>query len=435
MGEGSGGVVWFGAPGFVQRRVDDSGDELIIEIETVPTLVGCWSCGVVARSKDRRWVTLRDAPAGDRPVVIRWRKRVWACPDPDCAVKTWTEQRPEFATARHAMTRRAERWVCARVRSLEGTPTSCGRRLGVTWATAWAAVERHGGPLVDDAQRIGPTVQVGFDETVMSPARRRRRRLFITAAVDVTTGQILDVFEGRNANDLKGWLASRPGWWRNGIEVVSVDPHEGYRSAITASGLLDDAVIVVDPFHIVRLANAAVTKSRQRVQQATVGHRGWNGDPLYGVRKLLLMAAEAVDETGWARIHAALDAGDPDGHVQDAWVAKEYVRDTYLTDDPAEAVVALDRATAWCTDPDSGPELRTLAKTLRRWRNEILAHHHTGASNGKVEAANLLIKTVKRSGRGFRNLDNYRLRILLAGGLPRETQPVTRLRARPRFIA
>ena len=114
------------------------------------------------------------------------------------------------------------------------------------------------------------------------------------------------MFEGRNANDLKGWLASRPEWWRTGIEVVSVDPHEGYRSAITASGLLDDAVIVVDPFHIVRLANAAVTKSRQRVQQATVGHRGWNGDPLYGVRKLLLMAGtDGIDTaTGPRRRHS-----------------------------------------------------------------------------------------------------------------------------------
>ena len=39
------------------------------------------------------------------------------------------------------------------------------------------------------------------------------------------------------------------------------------------------------------------------------------------------------------------------------------------------------------------------------------------ASNGPVEAANLLIKQVKRAGRGFRNVANYRLRILLAGGL------------------
>ena len=121
--------------------------------------------------------------------------------------------------------------------------------------------------------------------------------------------------------------------------------------------------------------------------------------------------------------------------ILDAWVAKEYVRDIYLTDDPAEAEAALDRAIAWCTDPISGRELRTLAKTLARWRTEILAHHTTGASNGRVEAANLTIKQVKRAGRGFRNLNNYRLRILLAGGCPRQTHPVTRHRARPRFIA
>ena len=49
--------------------------------------------------------------------------------------------------------------------------------------------------------------------------------------------------------------------WVRQIAVVSVDPHEGYRSATTNFELLDDETIVVDPFHIVRLANAAVTKS------------------------------------------------------------------------------------------------------------------------------------------------------------------------------
>ena len=186
---------------------------------------------------------------------------------------------------------------------------------------------------------------------------------------------------------------------------------------------------------IVRLAGQALTKCRQRVQQATLQHRGWKGDPLYGIRKLLLMGAEHLDEQGWDRLHRALRDGDLDGHVRDAWVAKEYVRDIYLTDDPIEAEAALERVISWCRDPDAGPELRTLAKTLHRWQNEILAHHTTGASNGKVEAANLTIKQVKRSGRGFRNLHHYRLRILLAGGCPRQTHHVTRHRARPRFIA
>jgi transposase len=213
---------------------------------------------------------------------------------------------------------------------------------------------------------------------------------------------------------------------------VKPDPLTGRPSPLA------DAVIVVDPFHIVRLANQAVTRCRQRVQQSTLEHRGWKGDPLYDIRKLLLLGAERVDAAGWDRLQRALRDGDPDGEVRDCWVAKEKVRSVYLTDDPAIAEQALDDAIAWCAEPESGPELRTLAKTLRRWRTEIVAHHHTGASNGPTEAANLLIKAVKRSGRGFRNFHNYRLRILLAGGnnALRETPHVTSIRPRrPRLVA
>ncbi len=82
-----------------------------------------------------------------------------------------------------------------------------------------------------------------------------------------------------------------------------------------------------------------------------------------------------------------------------------------------------------------GPELRRLAKLLRRWRTEIVAHHITGASKGPVEAMKLLIKQVKRAGRGFRSVRNYRLRILLAGGRRRCETLRSICTRRPRFVA
>jgi transposase len=266
----------------------------------------------------------------------------------------------------------------------------------------------------------------------------------VTAVVDVATGQIIDVFEGRDAADLRGWLARMPASWLAEVRVVSVDPHEGYRSAVVRpdprsgrASPLAGATVVVDPFHVVRLANQAVTRARQRVQQQTLEHRGWKGDPLYDIRKLLLLGAERVDESGWSRIWAGLRDGDPDDHVTDTWVAKEKVRDVYLTDDPDQAAERLNDAIAWCIAPEATPEQHTLAKTLRRWRAEIVAHHATGASNGPVEAANLTIKQIKRSGRGYRNFANYRLRILLTGQRTlRETHPVTSIRPRrPRLVA
>lgn len=443
MADGS-SAVWFGAPGFEVLDVAFSDGELVVAVQTSPAPVGCGGCGSRARAKDRRWVTLRDAPAGDVAVLVRWRKRVWSCPDPDCGTKTWTEA-AELAEPRRVLTTRAAQWATNRIAEVEATPASIAAKFGVAWSTVWSAAQREATERVDDPDRVGPTEMVGFDETVMQPAHRRRRRRFVTAVVDVATGQILDVFEGRDAKDLRAWMRTMPASWLAAIEVVSVDPHEGYRAAVThpdpATGRpspLADATIVVDPFHVVRLANAAVTKCRQRVQQQTLEHRGWKGDPLYDIRKLLLLGAERLDDPGWERLHTALGAGDPNNDVTDAWVAKEKVRSVYATNDPDLATERLDDAIAWCTEPEAGPELRTLAKTLRRWRTEIIARHHTGASNGRSEAANLLIKQVKRSGRGFRNLANYRLRILLAGGNNplRETHTVTRLRPRrPRLIA
>ena len=112
-----------------------------------------------------------------------------------------------------------------------------------------------------------------------------------------------------------------------------------------------------------------------------------------------------------------LRVGDPDGDVTGAWAAKESVRDVYLTDDPADAQLLLDKAIEGCRADWVG-EIRSLGRTLTRWRSEILNHHHTGASNGPTEGLNLLVKKVKRAGHGFRSFPNYRLRILLhAGGV------------------
>lgn len=60
-----------------------------------------------------------------------------------------------------------------------------------------------------------------------------------------------------------------------------------------------------------------MTKCRQRVQQATFERRGWKGDPLYDIRKLLLVGAERLDDQGWQRLREALRWGDPMDEVSD----------------------------------------------------------------------------------------------------------------------
>jgi len=91
----------------------------------------------------------------------------------------------------------------------------------------------------------------------------------------------------------------------------------------------------------------------------------------------------------------------------------------------------LDKAITGCAD-DTVPEIVTLGETLARWREEILAHHDTGASNGPTEGLNLCVKRVKRAGHGFRRFKHYRLRVLLhAGGVTWPDRPTpTHIRTR-----
>jgi transposase len=83
------------------------------------------------------------------------------------------------------------------------------------------------------------------------------------------------------------------------------------------------------------------------------------------------------------------------------------------------------------------PEIARLGRTLRSWRVEFLADHDTaGASNSPTEAMNLLIERSRRDAHGFRNFDNYRLRLLLACGVAWHTSRTAQIRTRnPRLVA
>jgi transposase len=89
-----------GLPGFWVLAVTDDGNELLVGIETIRRAAGCPSCRVIARTKERLRVLIRDLPAFDRRVRLVGSKRRFCCPDPDCRVQTWTERSDELSDRR-----------------------------------------------------------------------------------------------------------------------------------------------------------------------------------------------------------------------------------------------------------------------------------------------------------------------------------------------
>jgi len=421
MGDGTGlAEALLGLAGFRVLDVVEGPDELVVTIETTTAMVGCERCGVRAEAQDRTTIDVRDLTCFGRPTRLRWIKRRWRCVEGDCDAKTWTEG-CEHVDAQVVLTRRAGAEACRQV-GQEARPVSrVARELGVCWWTVMNAVIEHGTPLVDDPGRVGAVRQLGVDETAYLSAKPTHPTIYATGLVDLEAKTLIDIVEGNAAADLRRWTDNAHPHWLAAIEVVATDLAESFRAGLSPG--LAHAVRVADPFHVVRVGNRCLDKVRRRVQNETLGHRGRKDDPLYRIRKILLAGSERLDERGSDRMLLGLRVGDPHDEVLGAWLAKESVRDVYLTEDRDVAATLLDKAIAGCQD-DEVEEIRSLGATLASWRTEILAHHDTGASNGPTEGLNLCVKRVKRCGHGFKRFEHYRLRVLLhAGGVTWPSSP------------
>lgn len=138
---------------------------LVVTVETDEVLTGCRSCGVVAIGHGRRVHQVHDAPAFGASVLIRWRKRIWRCPDAGCSVVTFCEDHPLIAP-RAKLTSRAIGWATDALAHDDTTVAALARHLGVDWHTCWDAIEAEAVRRLDELGRLDGVVTLGVDEHI-----------------------------------------------------------------------------------------------------------------------------------------------------------------------------------------------------------------------------------------------------------------------------
>ena len=405
----------------------DDGGALTVTVESSVDLMGCPACGVVAHGHGRREVRLVDAPAFGKPTALVWRKRRWVCPDRECPVGVFTEQDETVARPRGLLTVRACRWAINELRREHASVQGLARRLGTTWRTVWTSIRPILATADADPARFDGVSILGVDEHVWHHVSTQpvedggRGPKELTGMVDLSRDQhgrvrarLLDLVPGRSGETYRSWLTERGEAFRQGVEIATLDPFHGYKNAIDDQ--LADARSVLDAFHVVKLATTVVDDVRRRVQQDIHGHRGRKNDPLYRVRNILRAGQERLTDRQRARLETAFAADERHVEVEVAWLCAQQVRSAYHQDSHAAGKAIAEHVVATFASCPI-PEVARLGKTLKTWQAEFIGYFDTaGASNGGTEAVNGLIELHRRIARGFRNRDNYRLRMLLIGG-------------------
>jgi transposase len=106
------------------------------------------------------------------------------------------------------------------------------------------------------------------------------------------------------------WLACQPASWRLRIRYVTIDMCTVFVSAVRR--ILPDAIIVVDHFHVVKLAGDAVDEVRRRVTTTTRGRRGRDSDPEWKICYLLHRNKEHLTAKAFEKLwNTLVDIGVP----------------------------------------------------------------------------------------------------------------------------
>ena len=380
----------------------------------------CERCGELGRPRDSTTRRLAHEPFGWRPTILLVTVRRYRC---ESCGRVWRQDTSAAAEPRARLSRGGLRWALTALVCQHLTVARIAEGLGVSWNTANDAVLAEGRRvLIADPDRFDGVKVIGVDEHVWRHTRRGDK--YVTVIIDLTpvrdrTGpaRLLDMVEGRSKQVFKTWLSERDETWRNAVDVVAMDGFTGFKTAATEE-LNDDVTVVMDPFHVVRLAGQGLELCRRRIQQQTLGHRGRAGDPLYSARRTLSTGADLLTDKQQQRI-SALFTDDAHVEVEATWGVYQAMVAAYRDSDRKHGKTRMQKLidTLSAKVPAALVEIRTLGRTMKKRAGDILAYFdRPGTSNGPTEAINGRLEHLRGSALGFRNLTNYVARSLLETG-------------------
>jgi transposase len=344
------------------------------------------------RQRSKGWYSrpVRHQNLGLRHSRLEVRARKWLCLD--CG-RQFRQRLPGILPGQHA----SEPFREAVFRQhLDGINRSrVGRREGIGAAT----VERHfrHGLKRHFSEKHAPRCPtiLGIDEHFFT-----RRKGFATTLCDLKNHSIYDVVLGRSEAALEEYLQKLEG--KDKVLVVCMDLSSTYRAIVQKH--FPKSLIVADRFHVIRLINHHFLGCWRDLDP--IGGRN------RGLVSLMRRHRRHLRPEQKSRLQAYLD---PNPVLDAIYRFKQHLCYLLLKKHRTarqcrllipRLLTAIDQLRQ-----AQLPHLVQLGDTLHSWKEEIARMWRFTRNNGITEGFHNKMETISRQAYGFRNFENYRLRV------------------------
>lgn len=396
-----------GLEGLRALRVDEADGECVIEAEGTSGFAACPDCGPGdgrLYGHGTQTQSFRDTPMHGMPVRMSIRRRRFQCQH---CHKTLFEPLVAMDDKR-LVTRRLLRYVCKHV--FNETFASLARQVGLDEKTIRNICEDHVAELQATIRFQTPRV-LGMDELKIVGAYR-------AIITNIEKRCLFDMLPTRSKEDLLRYFQALPD--KDQVEWVTMDMYRVYRDV--ASQVLPKARIVVDRFHIERMATEVIEQIRKRVRKELPERERLK---LKDERFLLLKRQHDLKPEQFERLRAWFDKFPV---LSEAHALKEgflSIWDQNKTRADAEQAWQKWRVNV---SPELRPNFKALITAMSNWHDEIFNYFESSMTNAYTESSNNLTRVANRMGRGY-SFEVIRARMLYNNLARKQGLGVVRKRA------
>lgn len=371
-----------------------------IRVETTSLPSSCPHCGCVANlyKHDNREQLCMDLPIHGKRVGLLIKRQRYRCRE--CNQTFW-ERLDHTIDEKRSCTKRLLSYI--EKQSLKRTFVSVSEDVGMDEKTIRNIFRDYINRL-EGTLRFETPNWLGIDEIhIISKPR--------CVLTNIEERTLLDILPNKNKETVIGYLSRLPNKGR--ITYVTMDMWQPYKNAVKA--VMPNATIIVDKFHVVRMANQALETVRKQLREGLTAkqRRGLMHDRFILLkRNKQLTAMDKVTLDAWTKHHPSLGI---------AYELKESYFDIWDSDSKNMAFL---KYHDWKAKIPGALQsaFEPLTKSMTNWETEIFAYFDHRITNAYTESLNSLIRVMNRLGRGY-SFEALRAKMLFTEGLVKECKP------------